>query len=188
MLNLARGTDLSGLSSLHEIRKLNNKIQLVRPLLGFSRKETKQICQEMNLPIWIDPSNQNLNLNRNRIRKEVIPLLEEMHPGSSRRIASLAERLTHIKDNQDCLTSLVIKAINTDKGLCRQKLWEVPTETRNTIFSKWFQEEGLPSVSTSQLEDLSISSGEKMPPGIRDFSKGWKVKWNKEYKADKLNK
>ena len=81
LLNLARGSGLAGISSLEEIRKLTAHIQLVRPLLGFNRNETAKICQQWQLPVWIDPSNQNTNFSRNRIRQEIMPLMMKLsHP------------------------------------------------------------------------------------------------------------
>ena len=55
IMNLARGTDLVGLSTLREKRILENKIELIRPLLIFNRYETLEICKEFGLPIWKDP-------------------------------------------------------------------------------------------------------------------------------------
>ena len=59
LLNLARGCDLQGLSSLSAERTLSKNLpqgpKLRRPLLHLRRQETLQICQKLNLPIWIDP-------------------------------------------------------------------------------------------------------------------------------------
>ena len=74
------------------------------------------------MPIWLDPSNSKNNFDRNRIRKEVLPVLESLHPGSSLRIASLAERLTHHKKVQEELAILAIKTVHLQNGLCRQSL------------------------------------------------------------------
>ena len=82
IMNLARGTDLIGLSTLTEKRTLENNLELVRPLLIFNREETLEICKEFNLPIWIDPSNENMDLTRNRIRKEILPILNSIYKGA----------------------------------------------------------------------------------------------------------
>ena len=85
IMNLARGTDLIGLSTLKEHRTLENNIDLARPLLIFNRNETLEICKEFNLPIWIDPSNENINLTRNKIRKEILPILNSIYKGADSR-------------------------------------------------------------------------------------------------------
>jgi hypothetical protein len=59
--------------------------QLRRPLLSFTRSETAQICSELQVPVWIDPSNSSTRPARNRIRHHVLPILEELYPGCSER-------------------------------------------------------------------------------------------------------
>ena len=107
---------MAGISSLPGFRKLDQNIYLVRPLLEFSRHETGKICKELKVPIWIDPSNKNTELSRNRVRQQIIPVLEDLHPGSSLRIASLAERLSHYKDDQHAITILLIKTLRKPEG------------------------------------------------------------------------
>ena len=55
----------------------------------------KSICRDMNLPIWIDPTNAETNLVRNKIRHIVLPILEESYPGCSIRIATMARNSSH---------------------------------------------------------------------------------------------
>ncbi|KGG13679.1 MULTISPECIES: tRNA lysidine(34) synthetase TilS [Prochlorococcus] len=180
LLNLARGAYIGGLGSLRYSRTLKGSIKLIRPLLPFSRDDTAEICKEMNLPIWIDPSNSNMNFSRNRIRKEVLPVLEKLHPGSTIRIASLAERLSNLQDDREALTSLAIEAISKLNGLSRKKLIELPTQTRETIFAKWLDINGVPHVKASQLAEISQSINKGMPPGSRDLAQGWKIVWDQE--------
>ena len=55
--------------------------RLQRPLLHLTRSETARICRSLNLPIWVDNSNQDLHLARNRIRHQVMPVLGGFTPG-----------------------------------------------------------------------------------------------------------
>ncbi len=180
LLNLARGTYLGGLGSLRYTRKLEGSIKLVRPLLPFSRKETTTICKEMDLPIWVDPSNLSVEFTRNIIRQEVIPVLERIYPGSSLRIASLAERLSHVKDNQDALTSLAIKAMIDSEGISRRMILKIPIKTREVILAKWLEQNGLPQLKAIQLEEICFKTAEKMPPGSINLQKGWQIIWTRE--------
>ena len=180
LLHLARGAHLGGLGSLRRIRTLKEHINLVRPLLPFSREDTAQICKEMNLPIWIDPSNSSLAFSRNRVRKEILPVLESLHPGSSKRIASVAEKLSHLKEDQTILAKLAIEAVQHSKGLSRQKIIQLPINTRATIFAQWLTEVGAPFLGAAQLEEISHRTSARMPPGQHDLAKGWKVQWDRE--------
>ena len=180
IMNLARGTDLAGLTTLKESRVLEGKIQLVRPILDFSRTETNKICEEMQLPVWVDPSNSNLNLTRNRIRQEVLPVLESLHSGCSLRISSLAERLAHHTEDQQTISLLAIKALSQSNGLCRKDLASIPVTSRSTLLAKWLKKEGVSALSARQLNEISHKIEQKNPPGCQYLSKGWKIRWSKE--------
>lgn len=75
LINLTRGTGLEGLTG---IPARNNFI--VRPLLGFSRKEIENYARENGISWREDSSNSSTKYFRNKIRHEVIPRLEELNP------------------------------------------------------------------------------------------------------------
>lgn len=50
-------------------------LKLVRPLLGFTRYDSKQLLKFFDLPVYPDQTNRLLNYTRNRIRKQFLPLL-----------------------------------------------------------------------------------------------------------------
>lgn len=94
LYNLMRGTGADGLQALTWQRPLTDNIMLVRPLLEVNRSQTEQFCQEYNLPIWEDSTNQNLQYPRNRIRQELIPYLKEnFNPQVEANLAQTAELL-----------------------------------------------------------------------------------------------
>ncbi len=94
LYNLMRGTGADGLQALTWQRPLTDNIFLVRPLLEVTRSQTEQFCQEFNLPIWEDSTNQNLQYARNRIRQELIPYLKEkFNPQVEANLAQTAELL-----------------------------------------------------------------------------------------------
>ncbi len=180
LMNLARGSHIAGLSSLRERRILQGEIELVRPMLIFSRKETLQMCDEMNLPIWIDPSNSNVQLARNRIRKEVLPVLEKLNHGSTMRIASLAESLSHLHNDQYQLTKLAIQSISNEEGIDRSVMINLPLTVRTIIFYQWFKDNEVIPPSSKQMNELSHKIGKNNPPSSIDLSNGWKIQWDKK--------
>ncbi|MBE9051894.1 tRNA lysidine(34) synthetase TilS [Nostocales cyanobacterium LEGE 11386] len=94
LYNLMRGTGADGLQALTWQRPLIGDILLVRPLLEITRKETEQFCQEFNLPIWEDSTNQDVKYARNRIRQELIPYLQtNFNPKVESALAQTAELL-----------------------------------------------------------------------------------------------
>ncbi|MEH1829123.1 MAG: tRNA lysidine(34) synthetase TilS [Nostoc sp.] len=94
LYNLIRGTGADGLQALTWQRPLTTDIVLVRPLLEITRSQTEQFCQEFQLPIWEDSTNQDLQYARNRIRQELLPYLRDnFNPQVESALAQTAELL-----------------------------------------------------------------------------------------------
>ena len=70
VLNLLRGAGLDGLAGMRP--------GPTHPLLALRREETERVCREAALSPVRDPSNASLDLRRNRVRHEVMPLLERV--------------------------------------------------------------------------------------------------------------
>lgn len=94
LLNLSRGTGLRGLAGIPESRD-----GVVRPLLPFTRAETRAYCEERGLWTHDDPSNHDLAFARARVRHRVLPELRMCHPGCDEAIV----RLAHLASEEDLL-------------------------------------------------------------------------------------
>lgn len=93
LYNLIRGSGTDGLQALTWQRPLGG-LSLVRPLLEVTRAETAQFCQDFNLPVWEDSTNQDLQYARNRIRQELLPYLRaHFNPQVEQALAQTAEVL-----------------------------------------------------------------------------------------------
>jgi tRNA(Ile)-lysidine synthase len=94
LYNLIRGTGADGLQALTWQRSLTDNILLVRPLLEITRAQTGDFCQDFQLPIWEDSTNQDLKYSRNRIRQQLLPYLQEnFNPQVESALAQTAELL-----------------------------------------------------------------------------------------------
>src|SRR5215210_5310949 len=85
LLNLARGTGLRGLAGIPPVR---GKIQ--RPLIGCTRRAVLDYLKELDQPYRTDPTNLTGKYARNRVRLEVLPILEELYPAAAGNIARAA--------------------------------------------------------------------------------------------------
>lgn len=85
LLNIARGTGLTGLSGIPEKRD-----NIVRPLMIFTREETREYCQ--NLGFWFhdDPANVDIAFSRARIRHRILPEFLAINSAAEEAIARLA--------------------------------------------------------------------------------------------------
>jgi tRNA(Ile)-lysidine synthetase-like protein len=69
------------------------RLHLVRPLLAIPRAEIEAYCTEYRLAPRTDRSNEDMTFFRNRLRRELLPLLEAYNPGIHRVLAHTAEVL-----------------------------------------------------------------------------------------------
>lgn len=94
LYNLLRGSGADGLQAMTWKRELVEGVLLVRPLLEVSRMETGHFCQDRQLRVWEDTTNQDLDYARNRIRQELLPYLRtHFNPQVEQAIAQAAELL-----------------------------------------------------------------------------------------------
>ena len=70
LLALLRGTGVHGLAGMRPDRR--------RPLLGLRRSDTEAVCERLGIAPVRDPSNADPRHRRNRVRHEVLPLLDDV--------------------------------------------------------------------------------------------------------------
>jgi len=91
MLNLLRSTGEDGIAGIPYVRKLPSGIPVIRPLLSIRRYEIMSYLKQRGIRYRIDSSNRKLVFTRNRLRRKVLPLLEDINPGVYEHIGNLAE-------------------------------------------------------------------------------------------------
>ncbi len=89
LLNLARGTGVDGLAGMRSYVE-HDGMTIVRPLLGTRRSTLRRYARLRGLEWRRDPSNDDLEFGRNRVRAAVLPQLETVAPGATSNIARLA--------------------------------------------------------------------------------------------------
>lgn len=83
LLHLIRGTGIRGLRGLQPVsgwQYSGKSLGIIRPLLEVNRQETSGYCIEHNLESRIDSSNLSLSPLRNRVRHQLLPVLENYNP------------------------------------------------------------------------------------------------------------
>ncbi len=93
LMNVLRGAGSTGLAGIAPVRSLAPGLLLVRPMLALSRQDVMTYLQSRRLAYRTDPTNKNIRMTRNRIRHQVLPLLEQGFPGLKNRLGQLAEIL-----------------------------------------------------------------------------------------------
>ena len=83
LMHVVRGSGLTGLRGMEASssrRVEGTEVRSVRPLLGITRADTEAYCRTLGLRPRMDESNRSPQFTRNRVRAELLPLLEELNP------------------------------------------------------------------------------------------------------------
>ncbi|MEB3264980.1 MAG: tRNA lysidine(34) synthetase TilS [Cyanobacteriota bacterium] len=185
LLHLARGSHRRGLASLRSLRPLASGAQgaagpvLVRPLLPFSRADTARLCRELALPVWPDASNDDHRYSRNRIRADVLPVLEALHPGAALRISAQAERLVAEVDSQAELVDLALRGLVAGDRLGRPQLVALNPATQGQLLHRWLEQRSGQVLAARQLEALLQRLQAGQAPGSADLGAGWQLQWDR---------
>jgi tRNA(Ile)-lysidine synthase len=94
LMRILRGAGLRGLAGIPPIRKLDEGISVIRPFIEVSREQIEQYCEKRRLATRTDPTNVDTQYFRNKVRCELLPLLEREYNSNIRaglaRLARLA--------------------------------------------------------------------------------------------------
>ncbi len=91
---ILRGSGTAGLAGMPPVRE-----KIIRPLIDCSRKEVEDLLKLQGVRALKDHSNDSSRFLRNRIRKQLLPLLERQYnPQVRRHLAQLAEILRQDMD------------------------------------------------------------------------------------------
>ena len=88
LIQLLRGVSPSSLGGMSP-----RNVNVIRPFLSWSQEEIEEWVALDHVPYREDKSNQSPKYLRNRIRNEVLPLLESIRSGSVTHIAEWSDRL-----------------------------------------------------------------------------------------------
>jgi tRNA(Ile)-lysidine synthase len=115
LLRLLRGAGTRGLGGIHPRRG-----RVVRPLLGVTRAEIARYLAAHGLVGRDDPTNRDVTIARNRVRHELLPLVERRF--SPRVGAALARTAELARDDEACLATLA-----------REATWQLVRETPDGV-------------------------------------------------------
>lgn len=100
--HLIRGTGLSGLRGMAAERMLTlpdgRRVPLLRPLLAIRRQQVQEYLQQLEQNYREDSSNRDVAYTRNRIRYEVLPLLESFNPRVVEALCRLGDQVTEAEE------------------------------------------------------------------------------------------
>jgi len=141
LLMLLRGCGLQGLTGIPPLSR-TGKITVVRPLLGTGRPAIEKYLHERNLNWREDISNADPAFLRNRVRHELLPLLEaKYNKGIRQALIRLADVLRSENELLDTLTAAIYaEAFETSEhALNCAVMAKYPLAARRRVLRHWLK-------------------------------------------------
>jgi tRNA(Ile)-lysidine synthase len=132
LLGLARG---SGARSLAGMAAVQGRYR--RPLLDVARAQTVAACRAEGLSPWSDPHNTDRSFTRVRVRRDVLPVLEQhLGPGVAEALARTARQLRDDADVLDGLADAAWQRSSTAGVLAVRPLLAEPAAVRRRVLRR----------------------------------------------------
>lgn len=151
LLGLGRG---SGPRSVAGMRPVDPPWS--RPLLGVRRAAAAAACAAESLSTWDDPQNADRRFTRVRLRREVMPLLEDVLSGGVAEALARTARL--LRADLDALDALAAagtgRAADDPAALDTARLAELAPAVRGRVLRGWLRDGGVPAPTSAHLDAL----------------------------------
>lgn len=154
---MARGSSLGGLGGIPFCRG-----RIYRPLLDRTGEEIRRYCAQKGLAYREDSSNQSQEYTRNRLRRQVMPVLRQINPRADAAMARLAE---DCREDEACLSQLARQALERarkEEGYDTHLLAALPKALQRRAAVELLRRQGLTVThrEVESLEKLFTQAGE----------------------------
>lgn len=131
LFHLIRGTDLTGMAGMQPVtehfvkgeEKIAASYQVIRPLLGCHKEELTDWLTDQGVMWREDRTNADNTYARNKIRNQVIPVLEEINQQAVCHVAEFADRIVEYQAFfQQAVQEYLLKEVR--KAELRLEGWE----------------------------------------------------------------
>ena len=154
LLQLFRGAGLAGLAAMPAIAPFAGG-SLARPLLSRSRAELEEWARSQALS-WIDDdTNSDESLDRNYLRRRVLPLIRERWKGVGSAVSRSARHAAEGQQLLDTLARADVERASSGAALFVPALRALPPDRRRNALRFWIMQCGARVPDTSRLEEMA---------------------------------
>lgn len=188
---ILRGAGLAGLGGMPKQRALGDGVTLVRPMLGFWKRDVVAYCEAAGLAFREDATNHDPEAaTRNRIRHVLIPLIEgAINPQVGKALVQLAEQAARAQEvirseAADALEDCATRSIEGEWALDVTSLSNLPRAVRTEVLRLAIERSGaaMQSIGFERIEaaaDLIDGDGKsrrvEMAGGVTIERRGGKL-------------
>lgn len=145
LINLLRGAGPSGLAGIRH--------GPTKPILALRRAETRELCAVLGLDVVADPSNQDDRFIRNRVRAELLPLLDDI---AGRDVGPLLARTADVVADDVALLDELAAAIDPTDA---KALAGADTRLARRALRRWLSVGGYPPDLATVNRVLAVARG-----------------------------
>ncbi len=173
LLGLARGSGVRSLAGMAPI-SVRDGVELRRPLLGLHRATTVHACVGWGIETWADPQNLVEDFTRVRVRRSVLPLLDEyLGPGIPEALARTATLARADADLLDHLARELAGQAVGEAGVDVEVLAKAPDALSGRVLLGWLRQGGVVEPGFTHLravrsliDDWHGQKGIDLPGGL----------------------
>lgn len=150
LLGLGRGSGPRSIAGMHPLDP-----PWARPFLDLPRAITREACAALRLTPWHDPHNDDSAFTRVRLRREVLPLLDNvLQGGVADALARTAAQLREDAEAWDLLAAELLDKAHQHGELDVAVLTPAPAALRRRALRAWLLAAGVPELTDAHLRSV----------------------------------
>lgn len=157
LLRMLRGAGVAGLQAMPLQRKLGLG-WLYRPFLEISKRHLKKYAKDNELVWCEDPSNQDVQFDRNYLRHKIIPSLYKRWPSLPGQVSSMTKVMQETQSLLEELGASDLQQILTPNASGLQvsikALRSLSRSRQNNVLRYWFSQNSVPMPSYMSLNHI----------------------------------
>ncbi len=153
LLQLFRGSGVAGIAAMPEITAFGRGI-LARPLLGCARSQLEEWARAKRVAWVEDDTNADEGLDRNYLRRRVLPLLRERWPGIASSVGRSARHAARAQKLLDEVARRDIERAADGDGLAASALRALSPDRRRNAVRFWIARSGFTVPDTRRLDEI----------------------------------
>lgn len=166
LFRLLRGSGPKGLSGIKEISKIG-AATIWRPLLNVGKQQLLEYAVANNLHWLEDATNENCQFDRNYLRHQIMPLMQQRWPKAVSNINRAAKLCSQLEELVGPQIKAILDTLSIEPSILDiQKLSNYPADIQKEVIRSWLlQQEIIPSSKhvTVILNEVVNAKSDAMP-------------------------
>ena len=163
LINILRGTGPQGLIAI------SSNPDIIRPLLGVSKKEIYNYAKEHSLDWREDSTNQDTDYLRNYVRHNV---LSKLTPTQRQQILDNIDQIAKSKSYKDELIAKLAKAVAPGGKINRAKFSVLPSEVANELLVYLLRQQKIRDLDSATVNRINLLIRTTKPGSTHNVKNG----------------